>query len=230
MSKLKALIGATLAYKENEMAKANSVVNQPHTSDEPVNLKDLGYKVAKTGDGLKTLGAWAVAHIKGFPKDVSKEDEQAIKEGMRLRYSELKPTVEYGVVEGKYILLSELASKPKEVVKVGVEYAYSYTQQAFGKLKSDNPELHAIVKEWRNKTSDYVGNAYRTLVANATEKKKRERGASKDFDEFVLAWFDDTAKTRLVSAKARGDLTADDKLFSKAKVAFMTVWKHTSKE
>jgi hypothetical protein len=56
------------------------------------------------------------------------------------------------------------------------------------------------------------------------EGKERQRGANKDFVEFVEAWFKDTAPTRLKSASARGDSTADDKRFNEAKVAFMVKW------
>ena len=203
------------------MANAKTVVT-PVTTLDPVSLKDLGYKSAQQRDGFSSLKAWGKAHVKGFPSDVSKDDEAEIKSGMQQRYSELKGITEYGVVEGKYILLSELASKPKEVIKIGVEYAYHYTQQQFGKLKGENPELHKIVGELRKLTSTYVSNTYKELTK--PESVKRERGATKDFSEFVEAWFNDTAKQRLISGKARGDLTADDKRFSKAKVAFMTIW------
>lgn len=194
----------------------------PSTTDEPISKKDLGYRAAKQRDGFGSLKAWGKAHVVGFPSDISKDDELEIKSGMQQRYAELKPAIEYGVVEGQYLPLSGLASRPKEVVKIGVEYAYSFTQQQFGKLKGENPNLHKVIKEVRDNTSTYVSNTYKELTK--PESVKRERGASKDFDEFVKAWFDDTAKTRLVSAKARGDLTADDKRFSKAKVAFMTIW------
>lgn len=203
------------------MAKANSVVT-PITTTEPVSLKDLGYKSAQQRDGFSNLKAWAKAHVKGFPSDVSKDDEGEIKSGMQQRYAELKGITEYGVVEGKYIPMSELSSRPKEVVKIGVEYAYSFTQQQFGKLKGDSPELHKVIGAIRALTSTYVSNTYKELTK--PESVKRERGATKDFDEFVVAWFNETAKQRLISGKARGDLTADDKRFSKAKVAFMTIW------
>ena len=205
------------------MAKANLVVEVPVTTDEPVSLKDLGYKSAQQRDGFSSLKAWGKAHVKGFPSDVSKDDETEIKSGMQQRYAELKGITEYGVVEGKYIAMSELkGNRPKEVIKIGVEYAYHYTQQQFGKLKGENPELHKVVGELRKLTSTYVSNTYKELTK--PESVKRERGATKDFDEFVVAWFNETAKQRLISGKARGDLTADDKRFSKAKVAFMTIW------
>lgn len=200
---------------------AKNLVVTPLTTTEPVSLKDLGYKSAQQRDGFGSLKAWAKAHVKGFPSDISKDDELEIKSGMQQRYAEIKGITEYGVVEGKYLPLASLASKPKEVVKIGVEYAYHYTQQQFGKLKGENPSLHAVVAEVRKATSTYVSNTYKDLTK--PEGVKRERGASKDFDEFITAMFD-TAKTRLTSAKARGDLTADDKRFSKAKVAFMTIW------
>ena len=194
----------------------------PSTTNEPQSLKDLGYKSAQHRDGFSNLKSWAKAHVKGFPSDISKDDENEIKSGMRQRYAEIKGITEYGVIEGKYIPMSQIHGKPLEIVKIGVEYAYSFTQQQFGKLKGENPSLHGVIFEIRKNTSTYVSNAFKDLTK--PESVKRQRGASKDFDEFITAMFD-TAKTRLTSAKSRGDLTADDKKFSKAKVAFMTIWK-----
>jgi hypothetical protein len=54
--------------------------------------------------------------------------------------------------------------------------------------------------------------------------KPRERTANKDFAEFVTAWMNDAAPTRLISAKNRGDSSADTKKFNEAKVAFMVKW------
>ena len=48
-----------------------------------------------------------------------------------------------------------------------------------------------------------------------------------DFGEFVEDWFKESAPTRLISAKNRGDKTADDKRWNEAKVAFMVKWKHS---
>ena len=191
---------------------------------EPTSLSDLGYRVSKSLDTVGDYKAWAKAHIKGFPSDISKEDESAVKSGMQQRYSEIKPALEYGVVEGNYVLLSELASRPREVVKVGVEYAYSMSNQEFGKLREKNPGLHAILKEVRFKCSQYVSNAWNTLIK---ESKPRTRGTTDDF----ITWLFkdkggiDTIRTRCKNAKVqRQDDTADPKKLEKAIIAFKVAY------
>jgi hypothetical protein len=53
------------------------------------------------------------------------------------------------------------------------------------------------------------------------------RTANKNFGEFIEHWFKEAAPTRLISAKNRGDKTADDKRWNEAKVAFMVKWRHS---
>ena len=191
---------------------------------EPTSLTDLGYKVSKSLDTVSDYRAWAKAHIKGFPADVSKEDEGQVKSGMQQRYSELKPAIEYGVVEGNYVLLSELASRPKEVVKIGVEYAFSMSNQEFGKMREKNPSLHGVIKEVRTNANKYVSNAWNTLIK---ESKPRNRSTTDDF----ITWLFkdkggiDTIRTRCKNAKVqRQDDTADTKKLEKAIIAFKVAY------
>ena len=187
-------------------------------------LENLGYTQAVSNDTLEDKAHEAIAKIPGFPETCPDESKAALVSGYRKRYAEKNPSETYAVIDGNYVLATPDMEKNKKVEKleIGVEYAYHYTQQQFGKLKGENPELHKIVGEIRKLTSTYVSNTYKELTK--PESVKRERGATKDFSEFVEAWFNDTAKQRLISGKARGDLTADEKRFSKAKVAFMTIW------
>ena len=87
------------------------------------------------------------------------------------------------------------------------------------------------MKTIREKTSTYCSNRLGDLKRAANkilnEGKERNRGVNKDFGEFVEDWFKEIATARLVSAKNRGDKSADDKRFNEAKVAFMVKWKHS---
>jgi len=95
-------------------------------------------------------------------------------------------------------------------------------------LKNTQPALHALIDIVRQKCNTYCSNRLGDLKRAATiilnKDKPRERTANKDFAEFVLAWLNDTAPTRLISAKNRGDNSADSKKFNEAKVAFMVKW------
>jgi hypothetical protein len=69
-----------------------------------------------------------------------------------------------------------------------------------------------------------LGDLKRAAKIILDKDKPRERTANKDFAEFVTAWMNDAAPTRLISAKNRGDASADTKKFNEAKVAFMVKW------
>jgi hypothetical protein len=148
-----------------------------------------------------------------------------------MKFDALQPATMYAVIGGHYVLATQdhVTAKTVEKVEIGVAYAYSYSAQEFGKLANTNPALHALVKGIREKCSTYCSNRLGDLKRAATkllnEGKERQRGVNKDFYEFVEAWFKDTAPDRLKSAKNRGDMSADDKKFNEAKVAFMVKWK-----
>jgi hypothetical protein len=135
-------------------------------------------------------------------------------------------------VNGNYVTLETLGDQDVskvEQVTIGVEFAYSYTNQEFGKLKDENPQLHSLIKIVRDKCSTYCSNrlgelkrAGRKLLNNG---KDRERTANKSFDDYVNEWLKDTAPTRLKNAISRGNNSQGDaERFNKAVVAFKVVW------
>jgi hypothetical protein len=196
-------------------------------------LKDSAFQQAGAHQTLESVARYALAQIKDFPKEVPTESKDALYEGYRMKFNQLKPEVMYAVINGHYVLASQEHIKADNVEKVniGIPYAYSYSAQEFGKLANTNPALHALVKEIREKTSTYCSNRLGDLKRAATkilnEGRERNRGVNKDFAEFVEDWFKEIATARLISAKNRGDKSADDKRFNEAKVAFMVKWKHS---
>lgn len=196
-------------------------------------LKDSAFQQAGAYQTLESVARYALAQIKDFPKEVPTEAKDALYEGYRMKFDTLQPSVCYAVINGHYVLATQdhIKTDNVEKINVGIPYAYSYSAQEFGKLANTNPALHALVKGIREKTSTYCSNRLGDLKRAATkllnEGKERQRGVNKDFAEFVEAWFKDAAPDRLVSAKNRGDATADSKRFNEAKVAFMVKWKHS---
>jgi len=195
-------------------------------------LKDSAFQQAGAHQTLESVARYALAQIKDFPKEVPTEAKDSLYEGYRMKFNALQPAVMYAVINGHYVRASieHCANDSVEKIEIGVPYAYSYSAQEFGKLANTNPALHALIKEIREKCSTYCSNRLGDLKRAANkilnEGKERNRGVNKDFGEFIEDWFKEVAPTRLISAKNRGDKSADDKRFNEAKVAFMVKWKH----
>jgi hypothetical protein len=215
------------------MAKSAAKVVESATQVSFTSLKDSAFQQAGAHQTLESVARYALTQIKDFPKEVPTEAKDSLYEGYRMKFDALQPAVMYAVINGHYVRAAQehVAADNVEKVNIGVPYAYSYSAQEFGKLANTNPALHALIKEIREKCSTYCSNRLGDLKRTATrilnEGKERQRGVNKDFSEFVEAWFKDTAPDRLVSAKNRGDNTADAKRFNEAKVAFMVKWKHS---
>ena len=201
-----------------------------NTTPEIKDLEDLGYQQAGNFDASQRMAQFAMAQIAGFPDEVPTEAKDKLYAGYRKRFSQNNPAKVYAVIGGHYVLATqEHLDNPKvEKSNIGVEFAFSFTSQEFGKLSGHNPALHEVVKEIRERTSTYCSNrlsdlkrAVRKLMNNG---KDRKRTANKNFDEYVVGFLTD-AFDRLKTAKARGDSTANEERFNRAKVAFMVEWK-----
>jgi hypothetical protein len=209
------------------MAKSSQVV--PAVSDTITSLKDGAYKQALASDRMRGVAKFVLEQCKGFPESVPDEVKEQLYAGYRLRFNEQNPADQYSVVNDHYILID--GSNPdldkREVVNIGVDYAMSFSQQQYGKLKNENPYLHAIIKQWRDKVNTYCSNRLGDLKRQArtilNEGKQRERGATADFAKRIADIFGDLA-IKCKNAKARGDETADEKKFATARQAFMTAW------
>ncbi len=217
------------------MIKQKAVVSTLTINVEPSSLRDAGYQQAVTSDATNNLVRFVMGQCPDFPESISDESKEEIVSGYQLRFSENNPDIEYAVIDGNYLPVSTLKDIPEktERVKIGVGYAMSFTQQAFGSLKNDksptyNTALHAIVKEWRNRVSKYCSNRFKDLVSAAkrilNEGKERTRAQADIFADYLVKTFE-TMQTRCkVSKVQRDDETANEKLFIAAKVAFFAKW------
>jgi hypothetical protein len=194
-------------------------------------MKDCGYKQAVTGDVFRNQAKYVMEHVAGFPEVIPDEAKTQLFEGYRLRLNENSPPVTYAVVDGNYVLATDemIANKKLEKIKVGIDYAYSFSQQQFGQLKNESPQLHALIKDVRDKTNKYCSNRLADLKRQArtilNEGKQRERSATVTFGERVITVLDDL-KAKCKTANARGDETANEKALRDACVAFLTKWNH----
>lgn len=206
-------------------AQAVPAVNEQITS-----LKDGAYKQALANDRMRLVARYVIDQSKGFPETVADEVKEQLYDGYRLRFNEVNKPATYAVVNDHYLLIdgsNPALENEREKVIIGVDYCFAYSQQQYGKLKNENPYLHAIVKEWRDKVNTYCSNRLGDLKRQArtilNEGKQRERGATADFAKRLDEVFKDLA-TKCKNAKARGDETADEGKYATARQAFMTAW------
>ena len=207
------------------MAKSAQEVKDQITS-----LKDGAYKQAVANDRMRSVARYVMEQSKGFPETVADEVKEQLYDGYRLRFNEVNKPATYAVVNDHYLLIdgsNPALENEKEKVVIGVDYCFAYSQQQYGKLKNENPYLHAIVKEWRDKVNTYCSNRLGDLKRQArtilNENVKKERGATADFAKRLDEVFKDLA-VKCKNAKARGDETADEGRYATARQAFMTAW------
>ena len=193
-------------------------------------LKDSAFQQAGAAKTLEDVARFVMSKVPGFPESISDEAKAELYEGYKMKYDNLHPAKVYAVISDHYVEATpeHLSAKTVEKVEIGVPYAFSYSSQEFGKLKNERPALHALIGAIRSDFSDYASNRFGDLKRAAKKilnnGKTRERTANKDFAEWVEKFFKEDAPTRLKSAKARGDSSADEKRWNEAKVAFMVKW------
>ena len=189
-----------------------------------ISLRDLGYKQAQSADTLEDAARYAIDNIAGFPETIMPEAKAEVVGGYRLRYAENKPAKTFIVVDGNYLQETDLkAKKGTEKVIIGVDYAFSFTSQEFGKLKNENPALHAIIGEVRNNTSTYCSNRFAELVTRAKKLlAPRTNGKRQEltFTESMTKIFDAQEKSCKVK-QAKGDQVAD---INKYKLSVQAFW------
>jgi hypothetical protein len=193
-------------------------------------LKDLGYQQAGTGDSLDSQAEYALAHISGFPEDISSEAREMLYEGYRQRKSEKNPAKVYAIVNDHYILATpeQIKNAKVEKVEIGVAYAFAFSSQEFGKLKNTNPALHGIVKGIREDVADYCSNRLGDLKRACKKILAKRNGntttrTTLDFVESMSKTFEAQEKSVKVK-QTKGDTTANSAKFALAVKAFWTTY------
>jgi len=182
------------------MSKANS----PVVPVEVVinSFKDAGYQGAKSGETMSKVAQFVISKCPDFLNSYSDEVGKELKDGWALRWQELHPATVYS---------DEWVPNPKGLHSVSLAFCLSYSQQAFGQIKTDNPVKHGVIKGIRDDFSKYVSNRMSDLkraVRKELDKGKvRERIQAKVWTDFEKDTFD-TMKARCKTALARNDATA----------------------
>ena len=205
------------------------------------NLQDLALQHANALGKVKALAIWALDHVKGFPEKMTAEDTEQLQLGYRHKYSLDNPAVEYAVIEGNYLKVSDCAIQGIEIpskaerVSFGVDYAFSFNTNEAGRLKDTHGEtVYSLVKEIRTACNKAVSNNLNKLIASGKEQEnlrkgiKPERKANLDFAEWVYAEKGpiESMKLRAKNALAKKTITSDDvKKLNNAIIAFNVAFK-----
>jgi hypothetical protein len=161
-----------------------------------------------------------MAYIPGLGDPTVKEPfSDAIKEELRAgymqRWAETNPSRLFVAADGNWVEKSEQDAKKLKAEKfeLSVYSAFSYTQQAFGALKNEQPGKHEIIKEVRNKFNKYVSNCLADLKREATRIYKAKHGIANtrvtvNYFDWLLTG-DKSAlaniRQRAINAKAKGE-------------------------
>ena len=196
-----------------------------------LNLKQIGYQQATNKDNERSIARSVYEAYPNLDEEVSDEAKAELFAGYQLRFAENNPKIKQGFIieSGNYIPVDDDKFKEFKGEKYlrSVENIMHYTPQAFGALRTSNPQLHSLIKGERDSISKYCSNRLNDLKkaihAIKNEGKPRHRGATKTFAESVKEAIDGLKK-KCANAKARGDETANDKKLITAISEFNRKW------
>ena len=186
------------------MTKEKSVVEvEVQNPEVSINtFKDAGYQGAKSGETMEKVAQFVIRKCPDFLNSYSDEVGAELKSGWALRWQELHPAVVYS---------DEWTHNPKGLHNVTLAYCMSYSQQAFGQIKTDNPVKHGVIKGIRDDFSKYVSNRLsdlrRAVNKELNKGKPRERVQAKEWEKYEKDTFD-AMKARCKTALARNDASA----------------------
>jgi len=196
---------------------------KPTPTPVPRSLKDAGYQTAQLGEGRKAIAQFVLEKVPAFLDECPAEVKAELFAGFQLRAHELWGAQAFKLGEGGTLIPATDGN-----ISIDVNVAMAYTGQAFGKLKDENPALHSIIKQWREKFSKYASNCMADLRTACkrlmNESNPRERSANKAFSEAVTDAFASLDK-RVKVAQGRGDASADPVKYRMAVDAFWKVYR-----
>ena len=197
-----------------------------------VSLKDAAYKQALAGDKAESMvlstARYTRLHHPKWPHEKDEVVDNLLAEGYLLRFAETKKGQprEYGYVDGNYIEVSQLATKPKQVDVLTVAYATGLSNYDYRII--DNPDKKAVVALIRDEAKTYVSQNKGRLIKkleeidNPEKAKERKRGDNKTFRKHWEDLFEKgEAKVKL--AQKLGDPDANPAKYNAAVAAFWQV-------
>ena len=177
----------------------------------PKNLRDAAYQAAHAGQSLRQCALY-VRDVQPdvLEKGLTDANKSELYSGWQAKYKEDHADQRFVIRENKLIPLSDDVPNQEGMVVFNVDVAMLFTQQAFGKLKSEDPERHAVVGKIRTQFQAYCSNRWNDMLriikeADADGKPKASR-RTLDFSQKLVKVFDDL-KTERKNKAAKGDTT-----------------------
>lgn len=166
-------------------------------------LKDAAYQSATAAERLSTIAQFVIEKCPTFLDDVSAEVKTELHAGWAIRWQELNPAQHY---TEEWVPVDKAGA-----VEVSLAFALSYSQQAFGQLKNEDPLRHAAIKKVRDAFSKYCHNRMADLktAIRRLNPETRQRASTDDFAVWVNKALDNII-TRCRNASARGDASAEE--------------------
>jgi len=197
------LFGLTALFGET-MTKAKPLaVTDVTPSLEILSFKDAAYQGAKGSETLEIVAQFIVRECPDFLNSVPDEITEQLVSGWALRWQEKHPAVTYN---DEWVPVKE-----KGMHNVSLAFCLSFSQQAFGQLKNDNPVKHGIIQKIRLEFQKYKSNRLsdlrRAVGKELNKDKPKVRVQAALYDKYLKDTFDEV-KARCKTALARNDATA----------------------
>ena len=200
--------------------------------DEFVSLKDAAYKQAFAGDKAESMvlstARYTRLHHPKWPHEKDEVVDNLLTEGYLLRFAETEKGQprEYGHVDGNYINVTELPTKPKQTDVLTVAYAVGLSNYDYRII--DNPDKKAVVAEIRDQAKTYVSQNKGRLIKKLEEIDNPDKAREKkraDNKTFRKHWEDlfEKGETKVKLAQKLGDPDAIPAKYNAAVAAFWKV-------
>ncbi|MFZ9264721.1 MAG: hypothetical protein ACO222_06125 [Polynucleobacter sp.] len=166
-------------------------------------VKDAAYQSATAAERMSTIAQFIITQCPTFLDEVPAEIKTELHAGWAVRWQELNPAQQYSA--------DWVPVEKGGMHDATLAFALSYSQQAFGQLKNEDPLRHAVIKSLRDAFSKYCHNRMADLktAIRRLNPESRTRTATDDFGTWVNKALDNII-TRCRNASARGDDTAQE--------------------
>jgi len=195
-----------------------------------VSLKDAAYKQAAgfetNNDTLNSVAHFVRTNHPRYPHEKDEVVDNMLAEGYLMKLSETKrgQPREFGYVDGNYVDVSLLATKPKHCEIITIAYATGLSNYDYRKL--DNPDKKAVVQQIREMASTYISQRKAALHKKLDEidnpEKAKKRSDNKTFRKHWEDVFEAGEKKVKIAVKL-GDPDANPAKYNAAVAAFWQV-------
>ena len=183
-------------------------------------IKDGAYQQAKVRGVTRSIVESLMAYIPNLGDPAvadpfSDEVRDELRAGYMQRWAETNPSKLFVAVDGNWVEKSEKEGMALKAEKftLDVYSAFSYTQQAFGALKNEQPKKHELIGGVRTKVNKYIHNCLADLKREATRiyKEKNNIVATRttvDYFDWLLTGDKSVManiRQRAINAKAKGE-------------------------